>query len=87
MKPKDLYQKAIEKWGEKAQMQMAVEECAELIQALMKYGREINGDDEYKVMQEIADVEIMMEQLREIFGNGDIDNFKRLKLERLERLL
>jgi hypothetical protein len=39
------------------------------------------------VLEEIADVEIMCEQMRIIFGSDTIDIVKKKKLERLQRLL
>jgi len=39
MKKEDLYKAAIEKWGVVSQVEMAVEECSELIQAIQKVKR------------------------------------------------
>lgn len=62
----DTYQDALDHFGEKAQAQQAMEECAELIVALNKaFNR---GLDPYLVCvaEEIADVEIMLEQIKRI---------------------
>ena len=80
-----VYKDAIRLWGEDAQINMIIEECAELIVAIRKWGR---GRGEPVVLvdhvcQEIADVEIMIEQFRAM-GYGEIvDRHKRLKLDRL----
>jgi hypothetical protein len=77
---KTVFQRAIELWGEEAQIKMAIEECAELIVKLAKLGRFKNGSQIHEVAEEIADVEIMMSQLRLIFGNGCVDGAKSDKL-------
>ena len=92
MKENELYEKAIKKWGVDAQINMAIEEMAELIQALVKQGRAVNGCTKGEVMEEIIDVEIMLEQLKLIFfpNKSDLDFydfFRRQKLLRLEKLL
>jgi NTP pyrophosphatase (non-canonical NTP hydrolase) len=69
------YEKAIAKWGEDVQLDVLVEECSELIKAVMKYKRLIatgetmtNGGKletaRMNVAEEAADVSIMLEQLR-----------------------
>ena len=87
MNKKELYQRAIDQWGETAQISMAVEECSEFITMITKLYRKHNGSDVNDVMGEIADVEIMMEQMRLIFPSERIDEIKKLKLQRLEDLL
>lgn len=93
MEAEELYAHAINKWGVDSQMEMAVEECAELIQALQKLKRVdpanqflVDGQIE-KIASEVADVEIMCEQLRHIFGDTTVDKHRQQKLLRLEILL
>ena len=64
-----VYQAAIEKYGEKAQLTKAVEELGELIVEIchMRLGR---GDRE-ALADELADATIMCEQLRQIFDIND----------------
>ena len=77
-----VYKLALEKWGRQAQLGMAIEEMAELIQALNKFNRgKVSLDS---ISEEIADVEIMMEQLKEIFGNSTSVNL--IKIEKINRL-
>lgn len=78
-----LYRKAIGNYGEAAQQIVAMEECSELIQAISKKlrGRENN------VEEEIADVEIMVEQLRLMSDSSLVDKIKEEKLQRLEQRL
>ena len=80
-----IYKLAIEQWGPIAQKIKAIEEMAELIQALCKdfFGKL----DLLNAVEETADVEIMMEQLRLMFGDEPIDNAKEFKIERLAAML
>ena len=71
-------------------MDMAIEECAELIFSLMKYRREGYSDEiAPSVIEEIADVEIMCGQLRRLFDAHEIqvEHVKSEKLQNLERMM
>lgn len=84
---KNVYEKALERWGLTLQMDMLVEECAELIHAIQKIKRSglITTEGEDKVCEEMADVSIVIEQMLYAF-NRDIFNKKyREKIERLEK--
>lgn len=78
-----VYQDALELWGEEAQLDVAIEECSELIKAICKRKR---GDAfaEDKVLEEVADVAIMLEQLVWLFGQDKYDEVFKDKLERLK---
>lgn len=86
-----LYKKALKEWGEESQVMMCIEENSELIQALCKLWRVGNGKGYQKqkmlVQYEIADVEIMIEQMKIIFGASDCERCKDEKLERLKKRL
>ena len=77
----EICQAAIEKYGKEAQTWMAIEEMAELNNAIAKYRRGRVGDDE--VCEEIADVIIMCLQLAEIHGVEKTEDYLEAKLERL----
>lgn len=77
----------IKQWGKQSQITIAIEECAELIVELSKINRKVNGTNEYDICSEIADVEIMMKQLRLIFPSKTIDTIKDIKLTNLNRRL
>ena len=82
---KSLYDKAIKKWGVDSQVYMAYEEMGELLSALNKLLRKrVTVDD---VITEIADVQIMTEQLALIFGQDKVSAEKDRKLKRLEERL
>jgi NTP pyrophosphatase (non-canonical NTP hydrolase) len=57
----EVYRKAIDTWGETAQLDQTIEELAELIQAINKYKRTKNIES---MLEEIADVEIMISQMK-----------------------
>ena len=82
-----VYEKAMDRWGFKSQSIMLMEECAELIQAVSKLHRTGNPN---KMYEEIADVEIMIEQIKNFYGDvaeKEIDKHYKNKIERLEGLI
>ena len=83
----NIYREAIRKWGFETQIHIAVEEMAELTKALMKYLRRHQTDNFLNVVEEIADVEIILMQLNMLFDHHAIERIKREKLEHLEKLL
>lgn len=74
--------KAVDTFGIESQKAMAVEECAELINALMKEIRGRVTDDD--IITEIADVQIMCEQLMQYYGRDMVVRERYRKLRRLE---
>ncbi len=78
---KDICARAVKKYGKESQKRMAIEETSELINALMKEtrGRVTDAD----IITEIADVQIMMEQLSIIYGYEEVARERERKLERL----
>ena len=86
-----ILRKAIDTYGTEAQMMQCIEEMAELIQAINKYFR-ANTDEEMakayvSVIEEISDVQIMLEQMRLLFGDKAVDEQITAKLGRLEKRL
>ena len=79
LKEKNLYQKEVNLWGFESEEQMMIEEMAELTTALCHISR--NRGSIEAVMEEIADVEIMLNQMKIIFPS--IEAIKKKKLERL----
>lgn len=79
---KDLYSRAVSTFGETSRLILAIEEMSELIKELSKYtrGRENIGS----ICEEMADVEIMLEQLKIVFHNrAAVDYHRSQKLQRL----
>lgn len=80
MTDREIYMSAIGTYGAYNQERMATEECAELIQAInhKHRGRKDN------IAEEIADVEIMLEQLKIINRCEDeVEEIKKKKTVRL----
>ena len=81
----EILQDAINTYGRNSQINIAMEELAELIQALSKFNRD-NSDWNTvdNISEEMADVIIMLSQLEIIFGNSeDINTYIANKLKRL----
>jgi NTP pyrophosphatase (non-canonical NTP hydrolase) len=62
----EIFKKALAKWGRESQIGMVYEECGELITALNQFHRGRIGLAE--VIDEVADVTIMIKQLSYILG-------------------
>ena len=91
----ELYEKLITKYGRGCQTTKALEELSELIQAICKYKSKLYSGNLNQmdavlanVAEEMADVEIMLEQLKIIFDNAEyVSKWKHLKQERIRGLL
>jgi NTP pyrophosphatase (non-canonical NTP hydrolase) len=81
----NIYESAIKEFGVKPQVDMLIEEMSELTQALLKWRRGKDVMD--NVHEEIADVEIMLAQIKTGLSLKKIEQHKKYKLERLENLL
>lgn len=78
----DLYQLVMDKYGADAQLTVVIEELSELAKEVCKIKRNIGNIDH--LAEEIADVEIMCEQLRYIFSvDKEVNDWKESKLNRL----
>lgn len=77
----NIYQRAIDKFGEKSQKEMMLEEMNELSLAFLREsrGRESN------VPEEIADVQIMLNQMKLLYPEWI--SWEQVKLKRLEERL
>lgn len=89
-----LYEQA-KHFGLESRMLQCTEECGELIQALSKYKRILQGDKTCKVkeqqainmiLEEIADVEITLKQLKYLLGKTEaVEHIKVRKIIRTEQ--
>ncbi len=76
----NICRKAVKVFGKDVQEMMFIEECGELFQALSKKRRGFESN----IAEEIADVEIMLEQLKHIHKcHGEVEHWKDKKLMRL----
>ena len=82
MKYKEILKEALLKYGYTSQITMAVEEMAELLNALAKErrGRATQQD----IVTEIADVTIMMWQLAIMYGEQAVEMEIERKIKRLQ---
>ena len=67
-----IYRQCLEAYGDLAQMDMAIEEMSELMKALLKWRRatqnlQAKGILRTNIVEEIADVKIMMRQMELLF--------------------
>lgn len=80
---------AVQTWGAEAQQQMMVEEMSELTKAMCKLYRAKTETDAEKaienIREEMADVQIMLDQMKILFGG--IEDQEGKKLDRLARRL
>ena len=77
MKTRDIYTAAVKKCGKEHQLVLCMEEMAELTKELSKNMRGFKNTT--NISEEMADVEIMLEQLRIIYGNRSEVDTKKLK--------
>ena len=78
---------ALNKYGWQKQADIAIEEMSELTKALIKDRRYGTLETLKDIYEEIADVLIIVEQLRWAFFPESIDYYVNQKLERLEERL
>ena len=84
---KTILQKAIETYGAESQLNVAIEELSELIKEICKHKR--GESNLVAIIEEMADVYIMLEQMQMIFDLGStvIPNAMELKVNRLKKRL
>jgi len=83
---RELFEKTIAKWGHRAQLEMAQEESTELALAIRKFMRKNDTTTFDAMASEIADVEIMIEQIKIMLPDiqEKVYSEKEYKLKRLE---
>ena len=78
----EVYKGIISWYGKKAQTIKACEELSELLDVLCKgLNKPMNTD---ALTEEIADVQVMIEQLKLIYGIGEVE-LARIRKEKIER--
>lgn len=88
----EIFQKALDKWGFNSQVKQLFEEMAELVIALNKFDRAQNDDIRegrvYAIIDEIADVELMLDQMKYIFYCKErVEERYKMKLDRLIKMV
>lgn len=79
---KQLFEKALRLWGLSAQKGMVMEECGELLTALNRFNRNRATDND--VIDELADVIILIGQMSVVFGEEKLQFAIDQKMARLE---
>jgi len=82
---KEICKNAVRMWGAIQQRRMLVEECAELIVALHHQDR--HKCTSRDVISEIADVTILLEQMKSVYRPELIEAAIEEKINRLENIL
>lgn len=80
----------LDHYGIVTQRRQLVEECAELIQAVSKLQRVYPEDVKtvkYNFIEELADVEIMLEQMKQSLTPMERDTFNRIETAKINRQL
>ena len=83
----DIYKRALKTWGKEPQMLQVIEEMSELTKEILK---NINRkkDNLNEIIEETADVEIMLEQLKCCYDiNRQVETYKAQKLLKIEKRL
>ncbi|MBR4106250.1 MAG: hypothetical protein IKK52_02995 [Alphaproteobacteria bacterium] len=81
------YERALKTWGKEPQMLQVIEEMSELIKEILK---NINRhkDNVAEIIEETADVEIMLEQLKYCYNiHKQVADYKEQKLQKIEQRL
>lgn len=83
----NILDKAIEIRGVEAQLEMVIEECMELALALQKRKRGDSNQKIANVVDEIADVKIIIRLAEKIFGSNPVNERVDFKMNRLTEIL
>jgi len=79
------FRETVDTWGIDAQAEMAEEEAAEFIVESKHWARDKNEPED--VIDELADLRIMIEQLSLFLGRDEVDDRIRIKMDRLRERL
>lgn len=82
---KAIYQAALDKWGREAQFDQTVEECAEMIAAIMHFRR--GKVTQQAVVDELADVLLMVGQMVYMLGEDVVSEAVESKIRKLSVLI
>ena len=82
-----LYERALRVWGKEPQMLQVIEEMSELIKEILKNVNR-KKDNTAEIIEETADVEIMLEQLKCCYDiKGEVEAYKAEKIKKIKERL
>lgn len=79
---KQYYKDFLDSWGYESQAMMAIEEMSELTKEISKKYRKQENYKEENIIEEIADVLNMVEQLEYVFGEEKVEKVREEKIQR-----
>lgn len=83
----NVYEHALSVWGKEPQMLQVVEEMSELTKEILKNVNR-GKDNLAEIIEETADVEIMLEQLKYCYNiHREVQKYKEEKLKTIEQRL
>lgn len=87
--PEAVKAQIVRRWGRDAQLNQAIEELNELAVAISHYRRKDTRDNRLAIAEEIADVQLMIEQLQYMLNLSDtcIGVYIEEKIQRVNKLL
>ena len=83
---KEKCRQIVEHYGFEGQRDILIEECAELIQAVCKIKRD-GGGVSFNFLEELADVSIMIEQMKQALNGKELIEFLTIVNQKIERQL
>lgn len=84
MSEENILLQAVAEYGAEAQTDMMIEEMSELTKALLKNRRSESKRTRENIIEEMADVQIMLDQMKLIYDvDGELADYRKLKLLRL----
>ena len=87
MEKEDIYHRALRVWGKEPQMLQVIEEMSELTKEILKNVNR-KKDNVAEIIEEAADVEIMLEQLKCCYDiKNKVDEYKKQKVLLIEKRL
>ncbi len=87
MSNEELYRKSLEHFGPERQLDKVQEEAAELILAVQKWKYNPSAANRDNMHEEIADLEIVIAQLKLFLAEPLIEKYRAEKLKRLAKIV
>lgn len=81
----NIYEAALAKWGENAQLKQLAEECSEL--AVEALHRAKGRQNHNKLLEELIDCELMIEQMKLVYDPVTWAQMRKLKEAKLQKAL